>query len=472
MKRYDFVIIGGGAAGFAAAVRLWELTEGKSSIAMVNYGMIGGTCVNVGCVPSKYLIEAAKQYYESRHSRFDGVEVLGARLDFGILMDGLRRLIDSMRSGKYEKVLDHYNIELIRGKASFKSQEVIVVENDGRIEELSGKVFLLATGSSPLIPRIEGLTDIPYLTTDNIWNLKELPDSLLVIGGGSVGLELGQAFSRLGCNVTIVEALGRVLAVAEPEISEMLGNVLRNEGVRILTKSRVSRLRRKDESVEAEVISHKGVETMTFDKVLVAVGRLPNTSGLGLEKLGVELDGRGFVKVDEFMRTSNPRIYAAGDVISKRFMLETLSAREGVVAAENMAGRKIRMDYSAVPTVTFTEPQAAWVGLTEEEVMKKYRACACRVIKFTDVPKALLTGYTDGVLKIVIEPKTHRILGVHILSHNAAEYVVAAAHLIRTGQTIEGLLDTIHVFPTLAEAMKLAAIAFKRPIKAMPCCME
>ena len=472
MRRYDFIVVGGGAAGFAAAVRLSELTQGEGSIAMVNSGKIGGTCVNVGCVPSKYLIEAAKQYYESRHSRFDGVDVMGASLDFGRLMDGLRRLVDSMRSEKYEKVLDHYNIELVRGKASFKSSETLMVEDGGRVEEIAGRIFLVATGSAPLIPKIEGLDSIPYLTTDNIWGLRELPDSLLVIGGGAIGLELGQAFSRLGSKVTIVEALDRVLPVAEPEVSEILGDVLRKEGINILTKSRVSRLRRKGEAVEAEILSHKGSERLTFDKVLIAVGRRPNTSSLNLERIGVELDKRGFIKVDEFMRTSNSRVYAAGDVVSKKLMLETLSSREGVVAAENMAGRKATIDYSSVPVVTFTEPQVAWVGLTEEEVVERYHACSCRVVRFTDVPKALITGYTDGVIKIVIEPGSHRVLGVHALSHHAAEYIVAAAHLIRAGQTIEDLLDTIHVFPTFAEAMKLAAIAFKRPLKAMPCCME
>ncbi|MDJ0268978.1 MAG: mercury(II) reductase [Aigarchaeota archaeon] len=472
MKRYDYTIVGGGAAGFSAAIKLSELTEGKASIALVNYGKLGGTCVNVGCVPSKYLIEAAKLYHEGRESRFPGIGV-STRLDFKALMNDLRRFVAQLRSEKYEQVLQHYgNVEVFHGKASFTSSGALQIAADGQQLEVGAEKYLIATGSRPVPPPIEGINKAGYLDSDRIWSLEEQPESMLVIGAGAIGLEIGQAMLRLGTKIHLVEVMDRILPGAEPEISDTLYRVLKQEGMDIHLKTRIARIATDNGRKRVSILTHEGEKSIIVDEVLAAAGRRANTEYLNLDKVGVELDGRGFVKVDDGMRTSNPRIYAAGDVISKKLMLETLSAREGVVAAINMTGGHAAIDYSAVPVVTFTEPQAAFVGMSEQEVSEKYGACSCRVLKMEDVPKARITRNTEGLIKIVIHPYTGKIAGVHALSANAAEYIIAAAYMLKTGQRVEDVIDTIHVFPSFAEAMKLAATAFTRPVEFMPCCME
>ncbi|MDJ0274389.1 MAG: mercury(II) reductase [Nitrososphaerota archaeon] len=471
-REYDFVIIGGGAAGFACAVKLSELGKGRLRVAMVNDGKLGGTCVNVGCVPSKALIEAAKAAYGTSWSKIPGIRK-EVEIGFGDVMNWVRRIIADLRREKYESLVERLNgVELIEGRASFRKDGTVTVEADDEVLLVKGRKYLVATGSRPAIPPIEGLREVGYMTSDDVWEMREKPDSLMVIGAGAVGVEIGQAMNRLGVQVSMVEVLDRVLPGMEPEISRVITEVLGEEGIRVFTKTRVVRVTRKGERKVVELVTGEGRKVEEVDQILVATGRRPNTDGLNLESLGVRIDRRGFVETDSTMRTSNPQIYAAGDVVSKRWMLETLAAREGVVAALNMYGERAEMDYTGVPLVVFTEPQVASIGLTEEEAVKELGGCSCRTLDVSELPKARITGQRAGIAKVVVDPSTGRVIGYHIVSPNAAEFALAASLFVRLGFTVEDVLWTHSVFPTFSESLKLVATKFIRAPELMPCCME
>jgi mercuric reductase len=472
MKIYDYVVVGAGAAGFAAAVKLSELSDGEARIALVNGGRIGGTCVNVGCIPSKYLIENSKLYFEGKRKRYRAVN-LTTSLDFKALMEDLRNLTALLRKEKYEDVLRRFDkVELLIGMARFNGSDSVKVLGDGSEIEIVGKKYLIATGSRPYPPPIKGIEEVRYLDSDKVWELEEQPGSMLVIGAGAIGLEIGQAMQRLGTQVIMVEALDRILPATEPEISEELRKALVDEGIEIYTKARVARIYGANGRKMVRVLTREGEKSFEVDEVFVATGRRPNTDGLGLENVGVHTDEKGFVRVDRAMRTSNPRIYAAGDVVSKKLMLETLAAREGVIAALNMAGERAEIDYSYVPVVTLTEPQVASVGLTERELMERIKSCTCRLIEVSNTSKAVLTHEDRGIAKLVVNPHDNKVVGLHIMSPNAAEFILAGAVMLKAGYTVDDVLNLVHVFPTYAESIKLAATAFIRSVKGMPCCME
>lgn len=474
MRNYDLVIIGCGASGFAATIKASEVSGGRASIAMVCKGPLGGTCVNVGCVPSKYLIEVSNRYFYSKRET-KGVK-LSAEVDFGTLMDGLREVVGELRREKYEDVLGYYpNVELVRGSASFAGPSRVRVKTEDGELELTGSRFIIGVGSRPSVPPIRGLGEVSYLTSDSVWELRELPRSLVVIGGGAIGLEIGQALAHLGSEVTIVEAMDRVIPVprVETEVSTALAEYLEGEGLRVLVNSTVAEVKPEGRR-KVVVVQRRGeVEKLKAEEVLVATGRRPNTDELGLDRAGVKSDRRGYVIVDEHMRTSNPRIYAAGDCAAKELMLETLAAREGVVAAVNaLTGDRESVDYWGTPLVVFTTPQVASVGLTEEELMRREGVCSCRTLKLDYVAKARLIGDTRGLVKLVVDPKDKAVVGVHMLSPYASEVIMEGAIAVKRRMTLEELVNTTHVFPTVAEAIKIAGQSFIRDPSRMSCCME
>jgi mercuric reductase len=470
---FDLVIIGGGAAGFSTAIKATEITFGKAKIALINHGNLGGTCVNVGCVPSKYLLEGSNLYHYPPRKSYNGISFQAPSLDFREFMKGLRNFVASVRKRRYEDLIKEFdNIKLFPGKASFSSSSTVTVKYKGKSKRLKGKYFLIATGSRPIAPPIEGLDEVGYLDSNTVWNLEELPGSMLVIGGGPIALELGQAFQHLGTKVTIVEVLDRILPNLDPDISKSIRHVLEREGINIITKARVSRLYRKGEKKVAEILTDKGKLGLEVDEVLVATGRAPNTDGLNLDLVDVKMNKYGYISVDGWLRTSNRRVFAAGDVIDKGMKLETLAAKEGTVVADNIFGKHVKMDFTAVPFVIFTNPNVAIAGLSEREATKKYKACSCRVVPVSLTSKGRILQEEDGYVKMVIHPTTRRILGVHVVAHNAAEFITEASVAIKKRMTVEELIDTVHVFPTMAEALKLAALAFKRDVDRMPCCME
>jgi len=472
VKKYDLVIIGKGAAAFAACIKASELSNGKISILMVGKGKIGGTCVNVGCIPSKYLLELSHHYFYPLYHKLPGIRFEPPKLDFSEVMREVRKMVERLRKEKYEKVISNYpNVELLEGTAQFLSPEEVLIKSDGKEFNVKANNYLIATGSKPSIPPIDGLEKIEYLTSDTIWNLEQLPEATIIIGGGAIGLELGQALQHFGSQVSIIEALPRICYVAEPEISNALQEILEEEGMKFYLRSRVSRVKKEGEKIVVEVLTKKGLDKVEGEALIVATGRKANTEDLGLDKAKVNLDDRGFIKVDEYMRTSNPSIYAAGDVISKNLMLETLAAREGVIAALNILGQRTTMDYSATPWVVFTNPNLASVGMSESEVMSKYGACTCRVIDLKAVAKAQLLG-SKGLAKLILNPKDGRILGAQVLAPFASEFITEVAIAIRAKMSYEDLINTIHVFPTMSEILKVTAQAFLRDVSLMSCCVE
>ncbi|MEM2923668.1 MAG: mercury(II) reductase [Candidatus Nitrosocaldus sp.] len=475
-SNYNLIILGNGAAAFSAAIKATEITEGKVSILMVGSGELGGTCVNVGCVPSKYLLEASNAYYSMQHPRFEGLEPVKPNIRFKDVMYGLRLLVSKLRESKYADILKSYtNIDYIEGNARFLSSNEVEVNNydeftNGRV--FKGDAIIVATGSRPSIPNIEGLNDIDYLTSNTIWKVDELPDSIAVIGAGAIGLEIGQALLHFGSDVTVIDVANRVLANAEPELSLLLQERLAREGMNLYMKARISNVKRVNGKKVLDIITSNGKEQLEVDHVFVASGRSPNTDTLRLDRAGVEANKQGFIITDDTMLTSNPSIYAAGDCVAKRFMLETLAAREGVIAASNIFGIRAKMDYLHVPWVIFTDPQIASVGFGEGEYVNKYGSCLCRVIKLDNVPKALILNEDEGLVKMVIDPSSRRIVGLHIAAYNASEYIIEGSLAIKLGLTIDDIINTVHAFPTLAESIKIVAQSFVRDIKMMSCCVE
>lgn len=464
---YEFVIIGGGAAAFAAATKAEELGV---DTAIVNAGLpMGGTCVNVGCVPSKHLLEVSHEHFYPPRSAFPAVRNPPGTVEFSQAIVHKDSLVAKLRKRNYEEVLASWeHVEYVEGWARLTRPTAIDV--DGR--KIRGKRFLIATGSSTRLPPIEGFDGVRYLTHIEALALREQPPSLLVLGGGPLGLEFAQLFAHFGTEVTLLELMPRILPMHEPEISRELTRCLREEGIRIETGVKAQRIGEHDGQKVVTATGADGVERFRAAEVLVATGIAANTKDLGLSAAGVELDPRGFVKVDRELRTTAPHIWAAGDVTGS-LALETLAAKEGNVAASNALEDAHRaIDYDTVPHAVFTNPQVASVGLTEAELMKRERVCACRTVPMAFVSKALAVEDTRGLLKLVVNPKTGRIVGVHAVSPLAAEIVTAGVYAIRARWTIDDVVDTVHVFPTMAEALKLAAQAFRRDISKMSCCVE
>ncbi|MGC8600455.1 MAG: mercury(II) reductase [Nitrososphaeria archaeon] len=456
-------MIGNGAAAFSAAIRASEITSHQAKIAMIGYGPLGGTCVNVGCVPSKYLIKAASAFRNARDPLFPGISSMGT-LNFKLLVDSLRDLVNGERKAKYEDVLSKYeNVEYYSGYASFINDKTVAVTNGDNEKEISAYNFLIATGSRPSVPRIKGIENSGFLTSNDIWSLEDLPSKITVLGAGAVGLELGQAFLRLGSEVTVVEALPHILYGSEPEVSETMLDTLKAEGIKFYTGASVERV----EKAALYIKSEGQVKKVDHDTLLVATGRTPNLEKLALENAGVEYSAKG-IKVNEKLVTSNPRIYAAGDVVDQRLKLETVAAKEGAIAAENMYEHAEKsIDLKAVPFVVFTDPQVASVGLKESEC----QGCTSKILPVSSVAKARIIRKESGIVKMVVD-KGESIRGVHVVSPYASEIIIEGVYAIKLGLTVEDIIETAHVFPTISESIKLAAQSFRRDISMMSCCVE
>ncbi len=470
--RYDLVILGSGSTAFAAALRAAEM--GKTAV-MTEARTIGGTCVNRGCLPSKNLIEAAKLVHEARQPKYPGIEPCEVRFDFGELIRQKDDLISDYRDERYMGRLDESeNIEIVRGRVAFVDEDA--VEVGGR--RIEGEKFLVALGSTPVAPEIEGLDEVPYMTSDLLTSeenmeLTELSESLIIVGGGYVALELGQMFSRFGSRVTILERSDQVLKHGyEPQVGRAVQRILRDEGVEIRTDAKIRRVRRAEEGVAVELESGEEVRA---ERLLLATGRRPNTEGIGLEKAGVETNGHGEIVVDEFLRTSAPHVFAAGDVIGDQLesqMATPVGARDGAVVAENAFtnGELRPVDHSVIPRAIFTDPQVGIVGITEEEGIERGHRCWCQTIPMELVPRAGAIHAPRGIIKMVADADTDKVLGVSMVGESAAEVIHEAAMGLRFGATIEDFVDMIHVYPTMAEALKIAAISRHKDPAKLSCC--
>jgi mercuric reductase len=461
-SRYDLAIVGSGGGAFAAAI---TAVERGAKVVMIERGMLGGTCVNVGCVPSKTQLRAGELFWHAGHQPFQGIRARADSVDLQALVRQKDELVASLRKEKYADLIDDYGWELVRGEAQFADDQTLRV--DGRAIKADG--LILATGARPAVPSIPGLEAVEYLTSTSLLDLKRLPEHLVVIGAGYVGLELGQLFGHLGSRVTLMQRSGRMLKGYDPELSDVMHEVLVDEGIEVLLG--VTYVNAEQDGSEKRVrIRAQGQERrIEGDALLVATGRTPNTGALRLSVAQVNTGDGGEILVDEHLRTSNPRVFAAGDVtLGPQYVY--VAAHEGSVAAENALGGTRRVDLRAVPGVTFTTPAIATVGLTEEAARKAGHEPKVAILPLHAVPRALVNRDERGLIKVVADAHTDQVLGVHIVAGNAGEAIYAGVLAVRFRLTVRDLTDTFAPYLTMSEGLKLAAQTFDRDVSRLSCC--
>lgn len=461
----DLVVIGGGSAAFAAAIRAADL---GAKVAVCEGGTIGGTCINRGCLPSKNLLHAAELYHSYRRAKFPGVPTGRESANLAGIINQKDELVEAMRKAKYDDVLAAYPaIRFHPQRAVFVSPQEVALADGQRLR--AGR-FIIATGASAMRVPIEGLDGVPYLTFKEALDLKEQPRSLLVIGGGFIGLELGQFFSRLGTKVTVLEMLPKILPPEDDDISAALKRYLEAEGMEIYTGSQVQRLRQENGQIIAAASANGERREFRADKLLLATGFKPNTDNLGLDAAGVALDRRGAIVVDDELRTSARHIFAAGDCTAK-LMLVTTAAYQGMVAADNaLQNAREKIDYDTIPHAVFTDPQVAGVGLTEQQARQRGLKVESKTLSFEHVPKAGAVRDTRGLVKLVADARDYRIVGVHICAPQAADLIHLGTLAVRHRLTVGDLIRMVFVYPTLSEAYKLAALSFKKDVSKLSCC--
>jgi mercuric reductase len=467
---YDLVVVGGGSAAFAAALKASEL--GHRAL-IINDGPaagglpIGGTCVNVGCVPSKALIRAAEAHHTASDHPFDGITSESEVTDFGAVTDQVQALVDDLQEHKYLDIVDgDPNVTIREGRARLVGEHTIEVDG----ETVTGRRLLLATGARTFVPDIPGLEETGYLTNEEIYKLDERPDHLIVLGGGYIALENAQAFARLGSEVTLLQRSGQILSREDEDVAEALTGYLREDGLTVHTNTDVQAVQRANGTVqvEAEIDGARGMITGT--DVLVATGLRANTEDLGLEALGIETSGRGFLEVDDTLQTAAPSIYGAGDVIGAPAFVYT-AAREGQLAAENaLKGTSYDRHATPLPWVIFTDPQVAGVGFGEREAARQGMTVDVSKLPLDQVPRAQAARDTRGFIKLLREQDTDRLVGARIVAPEGSELLMEVSLAIQQGLTVEALTALLHPYLTLSEGVKLAALGFDRDVSTLSCC--
>jgi mercuric reductase len=429
--------------------------------------VLGGTCINVGCVPSKRLITVSTFIEELRKRRYAGLDYTIGKLDYAKIIKEKNKIVDDLRDEKYRNVLEGMeNVTFIDETGTFIDANTVMAGT----KEIKSKHILIATGARAMIPQIKGIEKVSYLTNEEALSIDKLPESLIVVGGRALGLEFAQLFAGLGVRVTLLQRSERIIPNWEPEVSSHLAKYLKGSGVDIVTDATLVEIDSRNglKSITAKVKETEAV--FDAEEILFATGRTANVEKLNLNAAGIQLNERHFIKVDKTLKTTAGSIYAAGDVTGEP-MLETLAAKEGNTATSNIfenANKIINMN--EVPSAIFTYPEAAMVGMTEEQVIKGRIKCNCSPLEFKFVAKAAIIGDARGLAKIVIDNKTKKILGVHILAPHAADLIHEGVLAVKFGLTIDDIIDTVHVFPTLSEGLKLAALAFYEDVSKLSCC--
>ncbi|NOY08437.1 MAG: mercury(II) reductase [Spirochaetes bacterium] len=467
---YDLTVIGTGGGGMAAAIKAAELGR---KVCIIEAGTVGGTCVNIGCVPSKALMWAAKIYHTADNHSFTGLHTRADGLEWSKVFKQKDNLVNELRNKKYIDVLSSYgdSITLLKGRARLHPDGTVALE-DGRSIR-SGRI-IIATGARPRILPIDGIEDVEVLTSTTAMTLDTRPQSLIIIGGRAIALELGQIFARFGTEVTILQRSRHIIPDQEPDIAEALKEYLKEDGLNIYTGAKPLRIRQEDKEkiITAEVNGKQ--KEFRAEQVLMAAGREPNTMDLGLGESGVKVDERGFISVDEYMQTSNPNIYASGDVTSLP-KLVYVAAAGGTIAAENsINGNTGKLDLSVLPVVIFTDPQFASVGLTEAQAAAEGFDVKVAELPLSYVPRALTARDTRGMIKLIADRKSDRLLGAHVLAAEAGEVIQTATMAIkfgiRYGFTVNELSGTLFPYLTQVEGLKLAAQTFEKDISQLSCC--
>ena len=462
-KTLHIAVIGSGGAAMAAALKA---AERGARVTLIERGTIGGTCVNVGCVPSKIMIRAAHIAHMRKESPFD--EGLSARVpvvDRAKLLQQQQERVEELRDAKYASILrDHTAITVLNGEARFVDAHHLMVRlNEGGEQTVSFDRAFIGTGARPAEPEIPGLAETPYLTSTSSLALATIPQRLIVIGAGFVALELVQAFARLGSQVTVL-ARSSLLSGGDPTIGEAIEAVFKREGIEVLKQTQASRV----DYTNNEFIIGTNAGTLRADQLLVATGRTPNTEALNLEGTGVETS-HGAIQVDEQLQTTVSGIYAAGDCTDQPQFVY-VAAAGGSRAAVNMAGGNATLDLSAMPAVMFTDPQVATVGLTEAEAIKRGFTVETRVLDLENVPRALVNFDTNGFIKMVADRDSGKLLGVQAVAGDAGELIQTAVMALRAGMTVQAIGDEMFPYLTMVEGLKLCAQTFTKDVKQLSCC--
>lgn len=460
---FDLIVVGAGSAGFSAAITGAEL---GARVALVGHGTIGGTCVNVGCVPSKALVRAAGALHDARRARrFAGIEAEARLADWRALVAQKDELVGFLRQTRYADLLAAWpGITYVEGAARLEADGVQVGAT-----RLRGSRIVIATGARPAVPALDGLAGVPFLTSTTALGLDRLPRSLLVVGGGFIGVELGQLFARFGTQVTIA-CRRRLLPELDPEIGESLTRCFQEEGITVTCGVTYRSVARTASGVAVRVALGAEDRVLEADRLLVATGRTPNTEGLGLGGAGVATGPRGEILVDEHLRTSRPDVYAAGDVTGRDQFVYMAAYGARLAATNALTGDPMRYDRTAMPRVVFSDPQVGSVGLTEAQAKAEGHDVQAAVLPLTQVPRALVARDTRGLVKLVADRQTRRLLGAHMLAPEGGDSIQTAALAIRHGMTVEALADTIMPYLTTVEALRLAAQTFHKDVSRLSCC--
>ncbi|MBO3117417.1 dihydrolipoyl dehydrogenase [Winogradskyella sp. DF17] len=459
MNSYDVIVIGSGPGGYVAAIRCSQL--GMKTAIIEKYSTLGGTCLNVGCIPSKALLSSSHHYEEAtKHFEDHGIEIPG---DIKVNLEKMiarKQAVVDQTTGGINFLMDKNNIEVYEGLGSFKDATHVNIEkNDGSTETIEGKNIIIATGSKPSnLPFIE-LDKERIITSTEALKLKEIPKHMIIIGGGVIGLELGQVYYRLGAEVTVVEYMDRILPTMDAGLSKELNKVFKKAKCKMMMSHKVQSVERKGDEVIVTAENKKG-ETVEFkgDYCLVSVGRRPYTDGLNAEAAGVKINDRGQVEVNEHLQTSTSNIYAIGDVV-RGAMLAHKAEEEGVFVAETLAGQKPHIDYNLIPGVVYTWPEVAAVGKTEEELKAKNIEYKVGQFPFRALGRARASGDIDGFVKILADKKTDEVLGVHMVGARCADLIAEAVTAMEFRASAEDISRYSHAHPTFAEAVKEAALA-------------
>lgn len=457
MSQFDVTVIGSGPGGYVAAIRAAQL--GFKTAIIEKYPTMGGTCLNVGCIPSKALLDSSEHYHNAVHNFANhGILVDSPKADIARMVERKNEVVDQTTKG-IQFLMDKNKITVYQGVGSFEdATHVKVTKEDGSSEVLESKYVIIATGSKPSSLPFINIDKERIITSTEALNLKEIPKKFLVIGGGVIGLELGSVMLRLGSEVTVIEYMDKIIPGMDGALSKELQKVLKKQGMKFELSTAVSAVERNGDTVKVTAKNKKGEEvSFDGDYVLVSVGRKPYTDGLGLEKAGVDLDERGRVKVNEHLQTNVQNIYAIGDVIQGA-MLAHKASEEGVLVAEQLAGQKPHINYNLIPGVVYTWPEVAGVGKTEEQLKAEGVAIKVGNFPMRALGRSRASGDIDGFIKIIADEKTDEVLGVHMIGARAADMIAAAVTAMEFRASAEDIARMSHAHPTFAEAIKEAAL--------------
>ncbi|GAC1708129.1 MAG: mercury(II) reductase [Flavisolibacter sp.] len=466
-KQFDLIIIGGGSAAFAAGIHADSM---KLSTLMVNGGLpLGGTCVNVGCVPSKFLIRAAESLHHASVSKFAGITISGKpTTDFPQLIRQKNALVNDMQQHKYaDLLLGLPNLKVLEGKARFIEKNKIEINGD----LYEGSKIIIATGATTLVPEINGINEIPYLTSKTLFELEQLPETLIILGAGYIALEIAQAYRRLGSKVTILQRAKSILSKESKDISDELEKYLSDEGIIFHTGTKTNKVWKEGANIKVSFNTPLGeTEAIEGSHLLIATGTKGNTDDLGLEKIGIETTKTGLIKVDELLRTTAEDVFAIGDVTTNPAFVYTAAYEGGKAVVNAFKDQTKNTDFSVLPWVVFTDPQVAGVGIDEREAERKGIPHQVTVFSLKDIPRSIVAMDTRGFIKLIRNTENDLLLGARIVAPEGGELLMQLSLIIKYKIPLKEVIGMFHPYLTLSEGVKLAAMSFTVDVKKMSCC--